>query len=993
MTKILKRPLSIILAVLMVMSLFVAVPITASANVGDVVPESEYLTFTALEDDSSVMMSVQSGSDFKYNKNGDGWHDYNINDYERIYLNKGEYVRFRGSNTISNYAGGNFSISRKVAASGNIMSLRLDSESRSQGLTDECFHMMFERCYGLITAPELPETTLAEYCYEGMFNKCTNLTTAPELPATALTRGCYSDMFNGCTSLTEAPKLPATSLAYGCYHGMFEGCTSLTELPELPATSLAEACYYGMFDGCSSIRISNVAGTINGIKYSEEYKIPTEGTATNASYALNSMFANTGGRFKGTPSINTTYYIGKPVYTVTWKNGDNVIEEDTDVESGAAPSFDGETPEKAEDETNTYTFSGWSDGNTTYGLSDTLPAVSGDVTYTAQFTSTPKHVHEWDYDNPVWGTPTGDWSGYTVSVTLKCKDDETHTKTLTAGQVGMSSEYAESCIDDGYTEANFSVTDDGHTLTNTLQFNIIPATGEHEFTTHHPAVAATCTTDGNEEYWECDVCGKYFSDAACTHEIEEDSWILPAGHTDLQHVAAQAATFEADGNIEYWYCSGCDKYFSDAEGTTEITQASTVIAQKVAVAQVGSTKYESLQEAIAAAADGDTIKLLADQTIDLQLAAGEEYTIDLNSYTLTVESPQNYYNYIYGNLTIDDSSAAKTGKVVVDDYGIAPRAGGKVTVNSGSFTTADDYPYIFYLMGGELEVNGGTFTAVHPVNCYASGKTVLGGTVVINDGEFTSTEDYVISGFENSNITINGGSFTGPNPVFVGKASKKTSGFTPASATINAGTFTATNDTPVVGCAKGASVVIKGGTFTDGELSADSTSEISVSGGTFDRDVDIYAAPGFVGKQLSATTFGVEVDPNPLGTAPIIGFQKKAADAEHDQGVRIITKVEGCDLTQFDEYGYVVAKVSGKEQATANFSNMKAYGGNGEKTIKCNGTVNTIDGYGTPYVTLAVNGMSDGQQVAARFYAIKDGVTYYSNYVSTARYNGIIATY
>lgn len=150
---------------------------------------------------------------------------------------------------------------------------------------------------------------------------------------------------------------------------------------------------------------------------------------------------------------------------------------------------------------------------------------------------------------------------------------------------------------------------------------------------------------------------------------------------------------------------------------------------------------------------------------------------------------------------------------------------------------------------------------------------------------------------------------------------------------------------------------------------------------------------------IQITLAEAEVDTNPLGTAPIIGFQKKAATGNltgnniDTQGVRIITKVEDVDLTQFDEYGYVVAKVSGKQQATANFNNMKAYGGNGEKTIKCNGTVNTIDGYGTPYVTLAVNGMNDGDQVAARFYAIKDGVTYYSNYVSTARYNGIIATY
>ena len=76
-------------------------------------------------------------------------------------------------------------------------------------------------------------------------------------------------------------------------------------------------------------------------------------------------------------------------YTVTWKNGDTVLETDT-VEEGNAPAYTGTVPEKAEDANYTYTFSGWSDGTNTYGASDTLPAVTGDVTYTAQYTATAK---------------------------------------------------------------------------------------------------------------------------------------------------------------------------------------------------------------------------------------------------------------------------------------------------------------------------------------------------------------------------------------------------------------------------------------------------------------------------------------------------------------------------------------------------------------------------------------------------------------------------
>ena len=75
-------------------------------------------------------------------------------------------------------------------------------------------------------------------------------------------------------------------------------------------------------------------------------------------------------------------------YDITWKNGDEVLATD-EVAGGETPAYQGETPTKPEDANNTYTFSGWSDGSNTYAA-DALPAVSGDVTYTAQYTATAK---------------------------------------------------------------------------------------------------------------------------------------------------------------------------------------------------------------------------------------------------------------------------------------------------------------------------------------------------------------------------------------------------------------------------------------------------------------------------------------------------------------------------------------------------------------------------------------------------------------------------
>ena len=65
----------------------------------------------------------------------------------------------------------------------------------------------------------------------------------------------------------------------------------------------------------------------------------------------------------------------------------------------------------------------------------------------------------------------------------------------------------------------------------------------------------------------CEVCGKAYGE------------LDPKNHTALKHISAKAATEDAEGNIEYWYCSGCGKYYSDKDGTKEIKKADTVTAK------------------------------------------------------------------------------------------------------------------------------------------------------------------------------------------------------------------------------------------------------------------------------------------------------------------------------------------------------------------------------------------------------------------------------
>ena len=80
--------------------------------------------------------------------------------------------------------------------------------------------------------------------------------------------------------------------------------------------------------------------------------------------------------------------------------------------------------------------------------------------------------------------------------------------------------------------------------------------------TNHAGGKATCKSKA-----VCEACGKVYG------ELDKDN------HANLRHIDAKAATKGTEGNIEYWYCSGCDKYYADADATKEIKKADTVTAK------------------------------------------------------------------------------------------------------------------------------------------------------------------------------------------------------------------------------------------------------------------------------------------------------------------------------------------------------------------------------------------------------------------------------
>ena len=101
-------------------------------------------------------------------------------------------------------------------------------------------------------------------------------------------------------------------------------------------------------------------------------------------------------------------------------------------------------------------------------------------------------------------------------------------------------------------------------------------------------VLSECT-DTNKDH-KCDLCGKALSEhsggkatckdkAKCEFCGESYGELNANNHSDLKHFPAVAATKTAEGNIEYWYCEGCGKYYSDKDGTKEIKKADTVTAK------------------------------------------------------------------------------------------------------------------------------------------------------------------------------------------------------------------------------------------------------------------------------------------------------------------------------------------------------------------------------------------------------------------------------
>lgn len=302
----------------------------------------------------------------------------------------------------------------------------------------------------------------------------------------------------------------------------------------------------------------------------------------------------------------------------------------------------------------------------------------------------------------------------------------------------------------------------------------------------------------------------------------------------------------------------------------------------VNVAKIGETPYATLQAAISAATDGQTVELIADITETATYTIdGKQIIIDLGTFTITAShSSDNSHNETKvfdikstGNLTITGTGGITDAKVsaifynagtltinsgnyttTIDDYGVVVNDGGTCTVNGGTLTGA--YAAIYTNGTNSVTVNNGTLNGAW-IGIQANAGTTLdvkGGTITASnlskkypgiqlkgEGTVATISAGTISGFngvvvlENSSLTVSGtANIMGNNIAVTGNGDSHGT-----TININGGTITNDNDVAIYHPQNGT-LSITDGTITGKTALEVRSGNVTISGGTFTATASEY---------------------------------------------------------------------------------------------------------------------------------------------------------
>ena len=246
------------------------------------------------------------------------------------------------------------------------------------------------------------------------------------------------------------------------------------------------------------------------------------------------------------------------------------------------------------------------------------------------------------------------------------------------------------------------------------------------------------------------------------------------------------------------------------------------------VAKIDGTGYATLQEAVNAANNGQTIVLQSDVvlTASLNVAVNKTVTLDLNSYKITADMNSPHMICNAGNLTITDSSANKTGEIakigaetnfgyVIENHGTMTLDRCKISSTSVKSSAIENG---WYTASANTAGTSCTMTIqnaeVVSVNADGGLYTVKNddyGVMVINGGVFTNSVPGAGAVLNWNDLTINGGTFTGASAVRTLKSGS--SDFETGKSQIKNGTFNGGIDT-LDGYKTGITIAVTGGTFS-----------------------------------------------------------------------------------------------------------------------------------------------------------------------------------
>lgn len=375
-----------------------------------------------------------------------------------------------------------------------------------------------------------------------------------------------------------------------------------------------------------------------------------------------------------------------------------------------------------------------------------------------------------------------------------------------------------------------------------------------------------------------------------------------------------------------------------ADGSVSVEQGGTYVVSTF-YAQVGETKYASLQEAINAATAGQTVTLIHDVDMTplngnrilrgIEIGEGKDVVLDMNGHSiLGVNANGGNIEVTSGKLTLKDSKENSTGRIYTETpYNVSGFLYSTpiVNVTDGEFVKESGHIYTVipentaangqYGVGAwgssKITINGGTIES----GWYAiagNGNETKSTTITINGGTLVSTADYAIYHPQPGKLTVNDGAviYGQAGAIAMKKGELEVNGGTLTSKgkgnTGNWGDGTGGLGNAALNFCKpygNVSATIKGGTITaegdavviDAKPTAGKEVTLAISGGTYSSDVSQYCVEGFTATPNTDGTYGI----SEVGDGMIIVYDKTSDKVAANGSVTIdLDQINKVSLTK-----------------------------------------------------------------------------------------------